>query len=75
MPWVVAVHPATEKELEALPVPERRAVQHAIEKLENFGPSLGHPHSSAVRNAVRQYRCVSTGGEVVAEQEFDFKIE
>lgn len=36
------------------------------------GPRVFH---SSVRAAVRQYRCVSSGGEVVAEQEFDFKVD
>jgi protein TonB len=37
------------------------------------GPRVFH---SAVRNAMMQYKCVATsGGDVVATQEFDFKID
>lgn len=36
------------------------------------GPREFH---SAVRAAIRQYKCISSGGDVVAEQEFSFKVE
>jgi len=36
------------------------------------GPRVFH---SAVRQAMLQYKCVSSGGEVLAVQEFDFKVE
>ncbi|WP_395688159.1 energy transducer TonB [Caenimonas koreensis] len=36
------------------------------------GPRVFH---SAVRNAMMQYKCISSGGDITATQEFDFKIE
>lgn len=36
------------------------------------GPRVFH---AAVRNAMLQYKCSSGAGEVVATQEFEFKIE
>ena len=36
------------------------------------GPRVFH---AAVRDAMLQYRCTATPGEVVATQEFEFKVE
>jgi protein TonB len=36
------------------------------------GPRVFH---SAVRGAMMQYRCISGSGDIIATQEFDFKIE
>ena len=36
------------------------------------GPRVFH---SSVRNAMMQYKCVSGGGDIIATQEFNFKIE
>jgi hypothetical protein len=47
--WTVAFHPSAEKELGALPAPDRVAVLHAVEKLAALGPTLPHPHQSDVR--------------------------
>lgn len=47
--WEVRFHPAAESELKALPVPERRALLHAVEKLMALGPALSYPHQSSVR--------------------------
>jgi len=47
--WPVVFHPAAEKELGALPAPDRVAVLHAVEKLAALGPLLPHPHQSDVR--------------------------
>jgi hypothetical protein len=43
--------PAAEEERDAMPANERNALQNAIDKLEAIGPTLGHPHTSAVRGA------------------------
>jgi hypothetical protein len=49
--WTVVLHPEAEAELDALPLKERIAVMHAIEKLEAAGPSLPFPHQSSVKGA------------------------
>jgi hypothetical protein len=49
--WTVVFHPSAEKELGALPVPDRGAVLHATEKLAALGPFLPHPHQSDVRGS------------------------
>ncbi|HSI53796.1 MAG: energy transducer TonB [Ramlibacter sp.] len=36
------------------------------------GPRVFH---NAVRNAMMQYKCISGGGDIIATQEFNFKIE
>ena len=36
------------------------------------GPRIFYP---AVRAAIMQYKCISEGGEVVATQNFNFKVE
>ena len=36
------------------------------------GPRVFH---SAVKTAMMQYKCVTDGGDVLATQEFDFKLE
>ena len=36
------------------------------------GPRVFH---NAVRNAMMQYKCISSGGDISATQEFDFKID
>ncbi|MEU4337706.1 type II toxin-antitoxin system RelE/ParE family toxin [Micromonospora lupini] len=50
-PWSVLYHPEALTELQAVPAVEQAAIGHAVEKLESLGPSLGYPHSSAVRTA------------------------
>ena len=47
--WTVVYHPDAESELDQLPVTERAAMVHAIEKLEALGPRLPFPHQSSVR--------------------------
>jgi len=47
----VYFHPAARAELDALPSAERRAIDHAIEKLEALGAQLPFPHASKVRGA------------------------
>jgi hypothetical protein len=51
--WVVAYLPEAEQERAALPKSERAALINADAKLGAFGPSLGYPHTSAVRGAER----------------------
>ncbi len=51
--WTVVFHPEAEAELDALPVKERVAVMHAVEKLAAVGPSLPFPHQSNVKGAER----------------------
>jgi phage-related protein len=45
----VAFHQDAEQELETIPVRERVAALHAVEKLESLGTQLRFPHSSAVK--------------------------
>ena len=45
--------PAAEQERSKLPGTERAAIDNAVEKLQNLGPQLPYPHSSAVRGADR----------------------
>ncbi len=47
----VSFHPAARAELDSLPAPERRAMDHAIEKLQALGAQLPFPHASRVRGA------------------------
>ncbi|HWV22716.1 MAG TPA: type II toxin-antitoxin system RelE/ParE family toxin [Thermomicrobiales bacterium] len=48
---------AAADELRALPVPERRAMLNALEKLQVIGPQLPYPHSSQVKtSALRELR-------------------
>ncbi len=47
--WTVVFHPEAEAELDALPVSERVATLHAVEKLEALGPALPFPHQSNVK--------------------------
>jgi len=49
--WVVAYLPDAEKERAVLPKAERAALINADAKLGAFGPRLGYPHTSAVRDA------------------------
>jgi len=49
--WKVVHHPGTAAELARLPVGERVAMMHAIEKLEALGPGLPFPHQSNVQGA------------------------
>jgi protein TonB len=36
------------------------------------GPQV---YRNAVRSALLQYKCITAGNEVIAEQSFDFKVE
>lgn len=47
--WVVVYLPEAEQERGKLPGNERAALHNAVRKLENIGPALGFPHTSAVR--------------------------
>jgi len=47
----VYLHPAARAELDALPVVEQQAIDHAIEKLTALGAQLPFPHTSNVRGA------------------------
>lgn len=47
----VQFHPAARAELAALPVPEQRAFDHAVEKLVAVGAQLPFPHTSKVQGA------------------------
>ncbi|MGB6454679.1 MAG: type II toxin-antitoxin system RelE/ParE family toxin [Streptosporangiaceae bacterium] len=51
--WVVAYLPEAEQERTALPKAERAALINADAKLGAYGPQLGYPHTSAVRDADR----------------------
>ncbi len=51
--WLVAYLPEARQERAALPNAERAALINADAKLGAFGPSLGYPHTSAVRGADR----------------------
>jgi hypothetical protein len=53
MSWTVLLHPLAKKELAALTVQEKGAVDNAMKKLEALGPDLGYPHSSAVQASDR----------------------
>lgn len=47
----VRIHPDADEEMNALPVEERAALRHAIEKLEAMGLALAFPHTSNVQTA------------------------
>lgn len=47
--WRVAYLPDAEQERAKLPPKERAALHNAVVKLEQIGPALGYPHTSAVR--------------------------
>ena len=49
----VEYHPEAKAELLRLPEREREAVREAVRKLRALGPTLGFPHSSAIRGADR----------------------
>ncbi len=49
---VVAYLPEAEEEREELPARERNALYNAVAKLEAIGPTLDHPHTSAVQGAL-----------------------
>jgi hypothetical protein len=51
--WTVVYLPEAEQERDRLPARERSALYNAVAKLQAIGPSLGYPHSSAVRDADR----------------------
>src|SRR5258708_12202354 len=51
--WVVAYLPEAEQERAALPKAEQAALINADAKLGAYGPQLGYPHTSAVRDADR----------------------
>ena len=48
--WVVAYLPEAERERAVLPKSERAALINADAKLGAYGPRLGYPHTSAVRD-------------------------
>lgn len=54
--WTVTVLDQAAEEMSALPAKERTALVHAMDKLEAVGPQLGHPHTSAVRQASGELR-------------------
>jgi hypothetical protein len=47
------MHPLASAELARIPPREQVAVRNAVLKLEELGPQLGFPHSSAVQDADR----------------------
>lgn len=49
--WSVVFHPKAENELDAVPIKERVAILHAVEKLGAVGPALPFPHQSSVKGA------------------------
>jgi hypothetical protein len=49
--WLVVYLPEAEKERDELPAVERNALYNAVAKLEAIGPTLNHPHTSAVQGA------------------------
>lgn len=51
--WSVVYLPAAEQERGKLPPQERAAFHNAVVKLEQLGPALGYPHTSAIRGAER----------------------
>jgi hypothetical protein len=60
-PFTVLWHPEAEKERDASwPPSEKAAMFNAVAKLEASGPTLGNPHSSAVKgdvaNGLRELR-------------------
>ena len=56
--WTVLFHPDAEDERRVLPARERVALDNAVEKLKEIGPTLGYPHTSDVRGAddIRELR-------------------
>jgi len=58
----VYFHPAAQVELDALPATERRAIDHAVEKLEALGAQLPFPHASKVRGAGTLFELRPRGG-------------
>ena len=56
MSWAVVLHPDARAELARLPPQERAAVLNALEKLQEIGPDLGAPHSSAVQGAATRWK-------------------
>jgi hypothetical protein len=54
-PYVVLWPPGADAERDASwPAAEKVAMLHVVQKLEAAGPSLGHPHSTAVQGDVGQ---------------------
>lgn len=51
MSWTVYLHPDAKAEQAKLPTREQAAINNAIHKLQATGPTLGYPHSSAVKAA------------------------
>jgi hypothetical protein len=49
--WEVRYHPEAEDKRDKLPPQERMAISNVVDKLKTFGPSLPHPHQSAVRGS------------------------
>lgn len=54
--------PEAMAELDALPVDERAAVQHAVDKLQALGDRLSHPHQSAIKGADKLRELRRRGG-------------
>jgi|SRR5215211_2936302 len=57
--WEVVYHPDAEAERGEIPIKERTAIAHVVEKLEALGPDLPFPHQSAVwggKGGVRELR-------------------
>ncbi|WP_081416613.1 type II toxin-antitoxin system RelE/ParE family toxin [Arthrobacter castelli] len=51
--WAVVYLPDAERERDKLPAGERNALYNAVAKLQSIGPTLGYPHTSAVKGAFR----------------------
>lgn len=51
--WTVVDLPEAERERGRLSARERSTLYNAVAKLQAIGPSLGYPHSSAVRGTDR----------------------
>src|ERR1700753_789846 len=54
--WQGLYLPDAETERQKLPAGERAARDHGVAKLQQIGPNLGSPHSSAVRGMHRNLR-------------------
>jgi len=60
--WAVVYLAEAEQERAALPKAERAALINADAKLGAYGPQLGYPHTSAVRDADRLRELRSRAG-------------
>jgi hypothetical protein len=54
--WTVLIHPDADVELSKIPAREKLAIDTALDKLRAIGPTLGYPHTSAVRGSVGSLR-------------------